>query len=618
MVSIEVYHDAYVFRRQEWTSCDTISARSMKQKSAKRTKKLTPQIDMRRLVLVIMVAIVVVVAIAYLGIRQTNQSHAATTIKVMPLGDSITQVGGTAMGFKGYLLDKLVAAGYTIDYVGSQRASGPAELKDWDHEGHSGWQNSNFQPVVQGYVSTYTPNVIIFHVGTNDIWSNIDPNLAITRMRDVLSKIYAGKPDTHVIVAKIIRMNIGKDAEWQSYNNQIPGVVNDFKAQGRKITMADLSNTLSTSDLQSDGIHVTTAGHMKMADAFFPVVKSVLDGTTTTPTPPPPPPSPPPAGATIVNNSVIGTGTNQWQYTGTDWKLYTDGGNKYLGDDHGSAVAGDFATLKFYGTKAEYYGARSPQAGIVGISVDGGAETMVDLYASVRADNALLYTTPNLNAGEHTFKIRLTGTKNPAATAAAAAVDRGIVYNGGSNTTPIADGCSTTMPPATNQSGTQSVSVATAGSYRLWARVKASAASNSFHLVIDNSCVLTVGDSTSIPAGSWAWVNYRDGLTTTPIDLTLAAGSHTLTYVNREGQIDIDRVLLVSDKGCTPTETGANCSDAAPAPLVGDVNGDNRVNAIDLSVVITHDGQNYPPADFNGDNTVGAADLAMLLAKWTW
>jgi lysophospholipase L1-like esterase len=201
-----------------------------------------------------------------------------TVLKVMPFGDSLTQVGGTAMGFKGYLLDKLYAAGSPVDYVGSQVASGPAGLKDRDHEGHSGWQNSNFQPTAGGFVSTYKPDVVVYHVGTNDIWSNVDANTAIGRLRDVLTRIYAAKPDTHVVVAKIVRMNVGKEAQWQSYNSQIPGVVSGFAAQGRRISLADLSATLAPADLQGDGIHVTDGGHRKMADAFYPVVKAALDG----------------------------------------------------------------------------------------------------------------------------------------------------------------------------------------------------------------------------------------------------------------------------------------------------------------------------------------------------
>lgn len=50
----------------------------------------------------------------------------------------------------------------------------------------------------------------------------------------------------------------------------------------------------------------------------------------------------------------------------------------------------------------------------------------------------------------------------------------------------------------------------------------------------------------------------------------------------------------------------------------GDANNDGRVNAIDLSIIISHDSENYSPGDFNADGTVGSADLAILLGRWTW
>ena len=52
--------------------------------------------------------------------------------------------------------------------------------------------------------------------------------------------------------------------------------------------------------------------------------------------------------------------------------------------------------------------------------------------------------------------------------------------------------------------------------------------------------------------------------------------------------------------------------------VIGDITGDGRVNALDLSVLISHDGQPYTSADLNGDGTVGAADLAIVLGHWTW
>jgi lysophospholipase L1-like esterase len=204
-------------------------------------------------------------------------THRNPVVRVMPMGDSITQAGGTAMGYKGYLLGRLLAAGERVNYVGSQVATGPAGLRDRDHEGHSGWQNSNFQPTARGYVATYRPDVVIYHVGTNDIWSNIDATTAIVRLRDVLTKIYAARPGTRVVLAEIVRMNVGKNAQWRSYNRRIPGVVSDFRSRGRRISLADLSATLTIADLQADGIHPSDAGHRKMARAFYPVVKAAID-----------------------------------------------------------------------------------------------------------------------------------------------------------------------------------------------------------------------------------------------------------------------------------------------------------------------------------------------------
>ncbi len=65
------------------------------------------------------------------------------------------------------------------------------------------------------------------------------------------------------------------------------------------------------------------------------------------------------------------------------------------------------------------------------------------------------------------------------------------------------------------------------------------------------------------------------------------------------------------------TQTGTLTS-AYTYLRLGDANNDGRVNAIDLSILISHDGQNYPAADFNGDGTVGSADMAILLGRWTW
>jgi chitodextrinase len=126
--------------------------------------------------------------------------------------------------------------------------------------------------------------------------------------------------------------------------------------------------------------------------------------------------------------------------------------------------------------------------------------------------------------------------------------------------------CLPTAPPTTYGKVTQSVTVATAGTYRVWSRIKApNTTANSYYFQVDTGCAYNVGDSTSIPANTWKWVNYQDGSTATPIDVTLTAGAHNLVYTGKEADVQLDKVMLLGDTTCVPSDVspsvfGSNCA----------------------------------------------------------
>lgn len=125
---------------------------------------------------------------------------------------------------------------------------------------------------------------------------------------------------------------------------------------------------------------------------------------------------------TSVNDNTTGTGSNQFNYSGA-WS-YSSQTGAYNTDNHYTSTTNDQVTVLFTGTLVKWYGAKAANYGIVALSIDGGTETNVDLYASTRSDNVLLWTSPSLTAGQHTFKARCTGTKNASSTGYTINADR--------------------------------------------------------------------------------------------------------------------------------------------------------------------------------------------------
>jgi fibronectin type 3 domain-containing protein len=113
-------------------------------------------------------------------------------------------------------------------------------------------------------------------------------------------------------------------------------------------------------------------------------------------------------------------------------------------------------------------------------------------------------------------------------------------------------------------SATQSVTIPSTATYKVWSRIMApDTTSNSYLLEIDGTCY-TVGDS-NIPANTWTWIDYKDGSTGTKIAINLNSGAHSIKMIGREPNVQLDRLLFVSDQSCLPTGLGNNCATAVDA-----------------------------------------------------
>ena len=206
----------------------------------------------------------------------TAPAHAESNggVRVMPLGDSITEGTQVPGGYRIGLWQRMAAGGYTVDLVGSQ-FNGPSNLGDHDHEGHPGWRIDQITANINGWLASTTPRTVLLHIGTNDVLQNYNLSGAPGRLSTLIDRITTAVPAADVFVATIIPLsNAGQESNARTFNAAIPGIVQSKVNAGRRVHLVDMHSAVTTADL-IDGIHPTATGYDKMAAAWYSALQSV-------------------------------------------------------------------------------------------------------------------------------------------------------------------------------------------------------------------------------------------------------------------------------------------------------------------------------------------------------
>jgi len=138
----------------------------------------------------------------------------------------------------------------------------------------------------------------------------------------------------------------------------------------------------------------------------------------------------------IVDDYVVaGTSDiNKFNYsmtgTSSDWSSYYGQAGAYSTSVHYSNTTGASAEVKFEGTQAQLYGSIASDAGILEYYVDDVYVGTTDAYSATRMERQLLADTGQLEYGDHTLKIVITGTKNVSSGGAYITLDYAKVTEG--------------------------------------------------------------------------------------------------------------------------------------------------------------------------------------------
>jgi lysophospholipase L1-like esterase len=218
-------------------------------------------------------------------------SQAAEPVRIMPLGDSIT---GNPGCWRAYLWRSLQQNGFTnIDFVGTQPAQGCGFTHDGDNEGHGGFLATNIanQGQVRTWAQATRPDIILMHLGTNDVWSNIAPATITAAFSKIVDDARSVNPNVRFVVAQIIPMGTGSTGQNPcpecaqrviNLNNAIPGWAASKTTGASPVTVVDVWSGFNTTIHTGDGVHPNDSGFQLMAQKWYPATVAALNGVTPT------------------------------------------------------------------------------------------------------------------------------------------------------------------------------------------------------------------------------------------------------------------------------------------------------------------------------------------------
>ncbi|MCP4408570.1 MAG: hypothetical protein GY807_12555, partial [Gammaproteobacteria bacterium] len=238
------------------------------------------------------------------GVAIGTVNIAVSKTRIMPLGDSITAGSGPKgagcaasprrfipdtekIGYRAKLFADLDQDNYLVDFVGgfSFGLSATPPIGDPDHEGIGGNEASQvLQRVINALIANPT-DIILLHVGTNDINFD-DPNQTIIDIENILDAIdtwEVSNNEVTVLLSTIIERStkslcntnpVFNNAKVSALNGLIGNLV--ANRSNDKLILVDQHGTIiPAAHISEDGVHPNPNGYERMADEWFDVLTDV-------------------------------------------------------------------------------------------------------------------------------------------------------------------------------------------------------------------------------------------------------------------------------------------------------------------------------------------------------
>ncbi|WP_433380968.1 SGNH/GDSL hydrolase family protein [Actinoplanes sp. CA-142083] len=208
--------------------------------------------------------VVTALAPASAALASPASSSVDAGLRVMPLGDSITFGKGdpTENGYRAALYSWLSRP---VSFVGSQVNGATA------HEGHPGWRIAQLTELIDGWMADARPDVVLLDIGTNDLLHHDHVDEAPDRLVELIDHIVTANPDVRILLAELLVVDRGHEADFEWYNSTLPVVAALFPDN---VTLVDMARVPVANTV--DHVHPNALGYQQMAYQWYEALRGVL------------------------------------------------------------------------------------------------------------------------------------------------------------------------------------------------------------------------------------------------------------------------------------------------------------------------------------------------------
>jgi len=212
----------------------------------------------------------------------------ASTIRIMPLGDSITydnsysdtynpRPTGMRSAYRNYLWYKLTNAKLDVDFVGSRVAGQDiTPVFDPENEGYPGWTSYQIADKTYSWMLKSRPDIVLLHAGSND-W-NTSPK-GIEKILNEIDKYEQNSGNSVTVIVALI-INRKSYMKWIStFNSNVNAMAKRRISDGDNIVIVDMEKGagINYSTEMVDGAHPSNSGYEKMATVWFNALTQVIN-----------------------------------------------------------------------------------------------------------------------------------------------------------------------------------------------------------------------------------------------------------------------------------------------------------------------------------------------------